>query len=108
MEESEEDGAHVPFCVSGGITIAHPSLCMDGATHLIHTTIIGTIRLVAINDEAQKALEKFQDAKIIVTVCGTPKRSVNCSHMEVYSVEKAADFAPKLLALGGSTDLGGG
>jgi hypothetical protein len=61
---------------------------------------------VGTNKEAKEALKRYENAKILVAVCGYPKRSANCSHMEVYSVLPAAEFAPKLAALGGR-DSGG-
>ena len=100
------DKIEVPLCLSGGITAVNPSLCMDGATHLIHTSIVGSIRVLGSNDEARKALEKYQDKEIMVTVCGYPKRSVNCSHLEAYSVQPSADFAPKLHSLSGMAGSG--
>ncbi len=96
----------VPFCLSGGIIEAHSSLCMDGATHIINTSIIGGIRLVATTKEALEVLEKHENADIAVAVCGYPKRSANCTHMEIYFAGLAEQFAPKLSALGGM-DAGG-
>ena len=89
----------VPICISGGITAAHPSLCMDCATHLIDTPVFGSVRLVASNAAAKKALNKFQDAKVVVTVCGYPRRSVNCVHLEVYAVGLAKKTLSHLTAL---------
>ncbi len=97
------DQVQVPFCVSGGITIAHPSFCQDKATHLIHTSIVGTIRLVPTTAFAAEALKKYEkDPEAIVTVCGYPDRSANCTHMNVYAVDLAEKFASKLSGMAGS------
>ena len=97
----------VPFCVSGGITVAHPSLCLDGATHLIHTTIVGTIRLVPTNKEVEAVLKKYENKEICVTVCGYARSSPNCTHMEVYYAGPCDEAAPKIKALSGGMDAGG-
>ena len=95
MVDSEE----VPICISGGITATHPSLCMDEATHLIHTPLLGSLRLVATNKAARAALEEFQGTKVIVSVCGYPRKSPNCQHVDVYSVGLSSELAPKLQSL---------
>ncbi len=94
------------FCISGGITGVHPSLCMDSATHMIHTSIVGSIRLVPASPKVEAALDKYQDKKISVAVCGYPGRSVNCTHMHVQMAEPAAQFGKKLASMGGM-DSGG-
>ena len=91
-----ENVAEVPICVAGGITVTFPSLCMDDATHLVHTSLFGAIRVRPTNDEAKKALKEFEDAKVLVTVCGYQRQSTNCSHIDAYYVALSADFAPKL------------
>lgn len=90
----------IPICISGGISPAHPSLCMDNTTHLIDTPIIDSLRLLATNKEAEDALKKYKNTEFIVSVCGYPKRSVNCFHVEVYFVAPSQEFAPQLSALG--------
>lgn len=94
------DTIEIPICISGGITSTNPSLCLDGATHLIHTPMFGAVRLLATNAQAEKSLIDFEDAKVVVTVCGYPRRSPNCVHLEVFSVSLAETFAPELLSLG--------
>lgn len=96
----------MPVCVSGDITAAHPSLCMDEATHLIHTSIVGSIRLVATNDAVLKALEEFEESNEIATVCGYPARTVNCSHLAVYCAVATKELGPKLEAFMGGFDGG--
>jgi hypothetical protein len=94
------------FCISGGISGVHPSLYIDGATHMIHTSIVGSIRLVPANHKIKEALDKYQDKEISVAVCGYPGRSVNCTHMHVQIAEPAAQFGKKLASMGGM-DSGG-
>ena len=89
----------VPVCLSGFVTPVHPSLCMDGATHLLNTPIVGSIRIKATNDEAQKALERHSEKDVVVTVCGYPRNTANCQHIEAYYVASAEEAAPKLKAL---------
>lgn len=91
-----EDIAKVPICVAGGITPTFPSFCMDEATHLVHTAIVGPIRVRPINKEAKEALEKFENAKVIVTVCGYQRSTANCHHLDAYYVDLASEFAAKL------------
>lgn len=81
-----------PICLSGQLSPVHPSFCMDGATHLIHTSIVGALRLLASNAAVQTALEDYAAGNEIVTVCGYVKRSANCSHIEVYAVQPTKDY----------------
>lgn len=90
----------IPICISGGISPAHSSLCMDNTTHLIETPIVGSLWLFATNKEAEDALKKYETTEFIISVCGYPKRSVNCFHVEVYFVAPSQEFAPQLSALG--------
>lgn len=73
---------------------------MDEATHIINTPVFGSVRLHASNADAEKALNEFEDAKVIVTVCGYPRRSTNCVHVDVYAVNLGEHFAPHLKTLG--------
>lgn len=99
------DVAKVPICVAGGITPVFPTFCMDGATHLIHTAIVGSIRLKPANEKVEKELDEFSGTKAIVTACGYQRSEGNCQHIEVYHVGLASEFS-EILAAGGM-DIGG-
>ncbi len=90
------NAVEVPICVPGGITKTTPSICLDGATHLVHTAIVGAIRVRPTNDEARKALESFEDAKVMVTVCGYQRKTEHCSHIDAYYVGLSEDFSKGL------------
>ena len=77
----------VPTCLSGSIT-ALPAIgvCMDGATHELHTITANPIRLSATTEEVEKSLNKFTDAKVTVSVCGNWVWGPECSYLAVYHV----------------------
>lgn len=100
-----EELAEVPLCVAGGITPTFPSFCMDGATHFVHTAIVGPIRVKPANKDIEKELEEYSGTKALVTVCGYQRSTGNCHHIEAYYVGLATDFS-KILADGGM-DIGG-
>ena len=85
----------IPICVSGSITKAGISFCLDQATHIIDTPI-GATRLVPVNEFVKAKLDGYIDKKVIVTVCGLVIATVECFHIEVYSVEFPADFTEKM------------
>ncbi|MEW8053161.1 MAG: hypothetical protein AB2809_22630 [Candidatus Thiodiazotropha sp.] len=77
----------VPTCLTGTITKLSPfSICMDDATHLIHSITEIPVRLMANNEEVLKALNDFTDAKAVVTVCGSYFWGPECSYLNVYYV----------------------
>lgn len=49
-----------------------------------------------INDSVKKQLEEFEHAKVIVSVCGYPRTSALCTHLEVYFVGLASAVGPAL------------
>lgn len=76
----------VPTAISGVITkLPDMSYCMDGATHMIHSTLGGT-RLKGANKTAIKQLHDNADGKTKVTVMGNPVFGAECMHLSVYSV----------------------
>lgn len=81
-------GISVPSGVSGYLArLGELSFCMDGATHLIHTTT-GATRLKARNKMAGGLLDRYDDGKTMVTVMGVTIWAGECMHLSVYSVEE--------------------
>ncbi|GAB4226487.1 MAG: hypothetical protein Kow0032_04180 [Methyloligellaceae bacterium] len=89
----------MPLCLGGYIAPTTPSFCMDDATHVINTPIVGSIRIKPANEAVREALEKYAEKDIPVTVCGCPRSTVNCHHIEAYYVAEAEESVPKLRAL---------
>ena len=87
------------LCVAGYVTEVHPSFCMDGATHLLNTPIVGSIRIKPSNEAVRKALDEYSGKDTNVTVCGFPRRTENCHHIEACTVAPAEEVTPKLMAL---------
>lgn len=82
----------IPICLSGSITaLEEVSICMDGASHQLHTITPDPIRLKATNDETKQALDKYTDSKLTISVCGYWVEGVEgkkCCHLAVYLVSE--------------------
>ena len=85
----------IPVCVSGSITKAGISFCMDQATHIIDTPV-GATRLVPANKIIEAELDGYVDKKVTVTVCGFLRTTAECYHIEVYSVEFPSSFLKRM------------
>lgn len=89
----------IPVCLGGHVCPIYPSLCMDGATHILDTPIIGPVRIKPANEAVKKVLDELCVKDIPATVCGYPRSTENCRHLEAYYAAKAESAAPKLRAL---------
>lgn len=78
----------VPTAISGVVTkLPDTSLCMDGATHLMHSPTDLT-RLKGHFADATAALDRVSDGKTKVTVMGYPVWGPECMHLSVYDVSE--------------------
>lgn len=62
-------------------------ICMDGATHLIHSAT-GDFRLKAANAEASKALAEVANGKERVTLAGRRVQGPECIYFSVQAVTR--------------------
>ena len=85
------DKLPIPICVSGSITKAGVSFCLDSATHIIDTPI-GATRLVPVNNIVGAELDNYVDKKVKVTVCGFVISTAECFHIVVHTVSLQANF----------------
>lgn len=94
------DKISIPVCLVGSITEIPngPSICMDGATHLLVNAAPVPIRLKATNPETEKALGDYTDAKILVQICGY-HREGECHRLDIYSLSVAASEPAELINL---------
>jgi len=89
----------IPICLAGYVCPIYPSLCMDGATHILDTPIIGPVRIKPTNEDAKKTLDELSGKEVPVTVCGYLRSTENCRHLEAYYAAEAVTAAEKLKAL---------
>ena len=88
-----------PICLGGYVCPIYPSPCMDGATHILDTPIIGPVRVKPANEQAKKALDELEGKDVLTTACGYPRSTENCWHLEACYAEEAEASKPKLEAL---------
>lgn len=83
---------NVPTCLSGYVSTAGPSFCMDGVKYLLGFPT-GFMRLKPSNESVGKALDDVVGKKEMVTACGYTTWGAECSHFQVYSVQPVGEAA---------------
>jgi len=85
--KGSDNEIQIPTMISGVVVpLTRLGFCMDGATHVIHSTH-AAYRLQGNSPEATKALKEVADGVKKVSVMGYPLKGAECSHISVYSVE---------------------
>jgi hypothetical protein len=80
-----------PMAISGVVTkLPEISVCMDGATHLIHTST-GATRLKGLDARVSAALAKVADGKRLIMVTGYMVWGPECMSLSVYHVAAVTD-----------------
>jgi hypothetical protein len=88
----------VPVCLTGLISKADVSFCMDEATHVLRNVGVHT-RLKAQNRAVQDQLEKAEGKRMNFTACGYLVRGPECDYLSTYSLEPATALIDRLEGL---------
>lgn len=97
-----------PVCLAGKLSsVANmPSLCMDSATHFLETPFLGQFRVVPDNEEVRTALESLAAGNSEAYVCGYPRRSANCHHIQAIVALPIGEFPSAVIQQMGGTFAG--
>jgi len=105
LKPEEQLNTELPPVVflSGIVTkLGEPGICMDGATHLIHT-VTGSDRLVATTSPLKAELDRVAGTRLRVTVVGIFIFGPECRHFNVHFMAPMNNVVEMLLHGGGGT-----